>query len=463
MTAVIAPLGRGAARSPGSPGAACPSDPRRWLAGLVLVLLGSNLGAVLALGLARLPVDLAAPGGLATWGGRMTGLLAQVLVLALVLLAARVPWLERAVGQDRLLRWHRWIAPTALVALVAHPLLLALGYSSGVRGWWGSLMALGGSTLDAVTGAALFLVAATASVHVVRRRLPYEGWHLLHVTTYAAVLLAFAHQLSAGSTVLHGSLVRGWWTLQLVLVLSVAALFRIGLPLWRSARHDLRVVEVRRDSADVLTVTVSGRNTDQLGAVGGQFLVWRFLDATHWWRAHPFSLSAAPADGRLRLTARMLGDGTRAMTGLRAGTRVLVEGPYGVLTADSRTRQRVLLIGAGLGIAPIRALLEDLPTDLDTVLVHRAADRSDAVLYEEVTALAVDRPRTRVHLVTGPRGRAEDPHRPLGARHLRALAPDITARDVFVCGPPGLSSDLRRTLRELGVPAGQVHFESFEL
>lgn len=463
MTAVVAPHPRETARSPRSPGAAGPSRQRKWLAGLLLVLLGANLGAALSVGLARLPVDLTAPGGLATWGGRMTGLLAEVLILALVLLAARVPWLERTVGQDRLLRWHRWIAPTALVALVVHPLLLALGYAAGVSGWWSSLLALGGTTLDAVAGTAIFLVASAASVHVVRRRLPYEGWHLLHLTMYAAVLLAFAHQLSAGSTVLQGTLVRGWWTAQLVLVLAVAALFRIVLPLWRSARHDLRVVAVRRDSADVITVTVAGRDVEGLGAVGGQFLVWRFLDATHWWRAHPFSLSAAPADGRLRLTARELGDGTRAMTGLRLGTRVWVEGPYGVLTADSRTRNGVLLIGAGLGIAPIRALLEELPADVDAVLVQRAADRSDAVLHEEIIDLAAARPRTRVHLVTGPRGRSGEPSRPLGARHLHELAPDITARDVFVCGPPGLTSDLRRTLQELGVPAGQIHFESFNL
>lgn len=463
MTAVSAPPKPTAGPGHRSRASAPAHRPRRWLAGLLLLLLGGNLGAVAALGVARLPIDLQAPGGLATWGGRMTGLLAEVLVLAVVLLAARVPWLERAVGQDRLLRWHRWIAPAALVPLIAHPLLLALGYATGVGGWWTSLLALGGATVDAVTGTALFLIAAAASVRVVRCRLRYEGWHLLHLTTYAAVLLAFAHQLSAGSTVLQGTLVRGWWIAQLVGVLIVAGLFRVALPLWRSVRHDLRVVEVRRDAADVVTVTVAGRNMARFGAVGGQFLVWRFLDATHWWRAHPFSLSAAPAGSRLRLTARELGDGTRALAGLRPGTRVLAEGPYGVLTAASRTEDRVLLIGAGLGIAPIRALLEELPAGLDTVVVHRASDDSDAVLHDEITALAADRPRTRVHLVTGARGHLDDLHRPLGARHLMALTPDITARDFYLCGPPGLTVQLRQMLRDFGVPARQIHCESFEL
>lgn len=440
-----------------------PAGLRRWPAGLLLLLLGANVGAVAALGLARLPVDLQLPGGLATWAGRMTGLLAEVLVLAMVLLAARVPWLEKAVGQDRLLRWHRWLAPTALVALVVHPLLLAFGYGRGLGGWWPALLSLGSTTLDAVAGTALFLVAAVTSVRLVRRRLPYEGWHLLHLLTYAAVLLAFAHQLSAGSTVLQGALVRGWWTAQLVLVLTAATVFRLCLPLLRSARHGLRVTGVRRESGDVVSVTVAGRDLDRLTARGGQFLVWRFLDATHWWRAHPFSLSAAPRGNQLRLTAREIGDGTRALVRLRPGTRVLVEGPYGVLAAAARTRDRVLLIGAGLGIAPIRALLEDLPVTVDAVVLNRASTPANAVHQGELTALADSRPATTVHLVTGSRSAAGDPAGPLGAWQLRALVPDLATRDVYLCGPPCLTAQLLSTLRQLGVPAGQIHAESFSL
>jgi hypothetical protein len=39
--------------------------------------------------------------------GRLTGLLASVLLLAQVLLMARIPWVERAYGHDRLVRGHR--------------------------------------------------------------------------------------------------------------------------------------------------------------------------------------------------------------------------------------------------------------------------------------------------------------------------------------------------------------------
>lgn len=433
---------------------------RSWWPVTLLLVLGADVGAVLALGLARLPLDLAAPGGLAIWAGRMAGLLAEVLILALVLLAARVPTLERTIGQDRLLRWHRQLAPVALAALLAHPLLLALGYGAP---WWSSLVSLGSTTLDAVVGTALLLVVSISSARVARRRLPYEGWHLLHLMTYTAVILAFLHQLGAGSAVLQGTVVRTWWLAQLIGVLTAAATFRLALPLLRSARHDLRVSEVRRDSPDVVTVTVSGTGIEKLGARGGQFLVWRFLDRRHWWHAHPFSLSAQPSDHELRFTAREIGDGTRALQHLRPGTRLLVEGPYGLLTTQASHAPKTLMIGAGLGIAPMRALLEELPADSDAVVLHRASTAAEAVLHDELTSLTADRPATRLHLVAGPRGASDDPSRPLSSQHLLDLVPDITDREVYLCGPPALTAQLIRDLRQLGVPAARLHHESFEL
>ncbi|GGY25289.1 hypothetical protein [Streptomyces djakartensis] len=52
--------------------------------------------------------------------------------------------------------------------------------------------------------------------------------------------------------------------------------------------------------------------------------------------------------------------------------------------------------------------------------------------------------------------------RSTGAR-LRALVPDITERDVYVCGPPSMTAAVLGALRELTVPHRQVHAERFGL
>lgn len=433
-------------------------------ASLLLALGGVNVGIVLALGASRLGLDAAAPGGLALWGGRMTGLSAEVLVLAQVLLAARVPWLEAAVGQDRLLRWHRMLGPATLAAVLAHPVLIAVAYSArDGGGWWSQLWTPGGDYLDATVAVGLLLVAGVVSVRVVRRFLPYEGWHLLHLGTYAAVLLAFGHQLDAGTVVLYSPVLRAWWAAQLVAVLAAVSIYRVGLPLWRTARHRVRVDAVVVEAPGVVSVYLYGRDLDRLGIRGGQFLRWRFLTADGWWRSHPFSVSAVPSRYEMRLTASQVGDGTAALARLRPGTRVAFEGPYGVLTRDARTRPRVLLVGAGSGIAPIRALLEDLPLDADAVVVQRASTVADAVLHGELRRIAAARPAVRVHLVTGPRGPATAPDRPLGPAQLLYMVPDVEQREVYLCGPPGLTDDLVATLRGLGVEPAHLRSETFHL
>src|SRR5665647_1518723 len=94
-------------------------------------------------------------------------------------------------------------------------------------------------------------------------------------------------------------------------------------------------------------------------------------------RAHPYSLSAAPDGRTLRITAAHLGDGSARLARLRPGTRVAFEGPYGRLHEGVRTRRKVLLMASGIGITPMRALLEAMDQRPgDVTLVYRA--RSDA-------------------------------------------------------------------------------------
>ena len=219
-------------------------------------------------------------------------------------------------------------------------------------------------------------------------------------------------------------------------------------------------MSVIQEAPGVVSVYVTGRDLDRLAVRAGQFFQWRFLGRYGWWRHHPFSLSAAPNGQYLRLTIKDLGDDTKGLQRLRVGTRVLVEGPYGVLTAARRTRQRVLLVACGIGIAPLRALLEDLPAvPGDLTLIYRARRAEDLVFRGEIDTLARLR-GAAVHYIVGQRGR-DLPADPLEARVLASLVPDVPDRDVYLCGPVAMMDAVRQSLRSLGVPARQIHWESF--
>jgi ferredoxin-NADP reductase len=105
-------------------------------------------------------------------------------------------------------------------------------------------------------------------------------------------------------------------------------------------------------------------------------------------------------------------------------------------------------------------MLEEL-TDSVTVL-YRVRTMTDAVLLDEVEELARAR-GAQVHVLIGRTGAGSPPNTPFEPRNLLALVPDIKDRDVFVCGPPAMTTAVLHTLRRLGVPRRQVHAERFSL
>ena len=297
--------------------------------------------------------------------GRLTGLYGALVMAFQLVLVARLPWLDRRIGMDRLTSWHRWTGFGLLWTLLAHVVFISFGYAEGTDvGPIGELVDLAETTegvLRAIVAFGLIIVVGAVSARYARRRLAYETWHFIHLYTYVAVVLAFTHQVAVGTTFTSSSaatdvLVRrcgAWPSARCSWAASV-------LPLWRNWRHQLRVSAVVPEADNVVSIYITGRDLDQLPARAGQFFLWRFLTKDRWWQANPFSLSAAPDGTSLRLTAKAAGDGTAALRHIKVGTRVFAEGPYGAFTAMHRTRPESVLIAGGVGVTPIRALLEEI-------------------------------------------------------------------------------------------------------
>ena len=391
--------------------------------------------------------------------GRLAGIYGALFMAFQLLLVARLPWLDRRIGMDRLTNWHRWTGFGILWTLLTHVVFISFGYADGTDvGPIGEIVDLAQTTegvLRAIVALGIIIVVGAVSGRYARRRLAYETWHFIHLYTYVAVVLAFTHQVAVGTTFTSSSAATTYWYALWSVALGAVFLGRLVLPLWRNLRHQLRVSAVVHEADNVVSIYMTGRDLDRMPAQAGQFFLWRFLTRDRWWQANPFSLSAAPDGRTLRLTAKTAGDGTAALRHVKVGTRVFAEGPYGAFTTLHRTKPEALLIAGGVGVTPIRALLEDL--EGHAVVIYRVATERDAVLYDELRQLALSK-GAELHLVTGP----AVPDK-LAPGELSRLVPDIGDRDVFLCGPPPMMNAVLRTLGDLGVPKPQIHFERFSL
>jgi predicted ferric reductase len=310
------------------------------------------------------------------------------------------------------------------------------------------------------TVAVLLLVAVgIVSARAARRKFRYETWHFIHLYTYLVIALAFSHQFATGADFVNNAKARWLWSALYIAVGLLLLWYRLITPIRAAFRHQFRVVEVRRESVDVVSVIMTGRRLGELHAEAGQFFRWRFLTRDLWWAANPYSLSAAPSSDLLRVTVKITGDHSAALLNLKPGVRVLAEGPYGTFTATRRTRRRVLLLAGGVGITPLRSLLETLqgrPGDID--LIYRANTEADLVLRHEIDWIA-QRRGIVVHYLLGPPMRGNADH--LSAQQLRRLVPDVGERDVFLCGPEPMMEAARTGLRQAGVSRRHIHHESF--
>jgi predicted ferric reductase len=413
--------------------------------------------------------DLTTVGGVVTSVGIVAGLIGTDLILIMLVLAARIPLIDRIFGHDRAMATHRSLGKPAVYLILAHAVLLTLGYgiSSGLDpvAETVSLWNIPDMPL-AFIGTGLLLAVVVTSLVAVRRKFKYEFWYVIHLLSYAAVLTALPHQLSVGGMLAVGTGQRVYWIALYVLALGSIVAFRFIEPLVKSLQHGIRVTKVESLGSGVASIHMSGRNLKTLGSSGGQYFIWRFWTGKTWWHSHPISLSAAPTDTSARITVRALGDGTTRLGRIPRGTRVSIEGPYGLFTDAGRTSPKLAIVAAGIGITPVRALLEDsrvVPGE--TTILLRGSHEGENFLWAEMDQLARER---GAHLYSSVGPRARRAHSWLSGRDvdrnvsLKSVFPDLKHSDLYVCGPQAWTDAVIADAKASGLPDHQIHTERFD-
>ncbi len=401
--------------------------------------------------------------------GIIAGLMGTDFILVMLVLAARIPFIDHTIGHDRAIATHRKLGKPALYLLLGHGALLLIGYGMS-QGYnpiaeIGPMLALPDMPL-AFIGMGLLIAVVVTSLVAVRRKFTYEGWHLVHLLSYVSVAFALPHQLSVGGVLANGTIQRVYWIALYVIAFGAILTFRFIEPIVSSLRHRITVAGVSTIAPGVTSIHLKGHDLRGLGSSGGQFFIWRFWTGRTWWHSHPISLSAMPTGSSARITVRDLGKGSARISSVPVGTKVSIEGPYGLFTDAARTSPKLAIIAAGVGVTPIRALLEHAQfAPGEATVLLRAGSQDETYLWDEVRDLAAAKGATCFVMVghrarRGPSWLSETDAR-RGVTLLAAF-PELLNSDLYLCGPTPWLDSIEADALATGIRPHQIHAERFD-
>ncbi len=417
---------------------------------LVVVGLWSRHGGVTSLGdsAAKTYTSLA----------QLTGLLCSEAGLLGLILITRTPLMERRYGLDRMFNWHRLLGEAMAIFLALH-IAFSVAAWAIPSGTMNAIQSLTGEepymALTSV-GSVIVLLVTISSLKWFRNKLSYEMWYFVHLTAYFGLAASFSHQIVLGTDFADDSLARSFWVAIHVALVAWIIWSRWGRFFVALARP-LRVSAVTHEAEGITSVVLSGAHLRKAKAQGGQFYLVRQLVKGRWWQSNPFSLSAQPTTAGLRFTVKARGESSNAFTNIALGTRVIVEGPYGVCTPDVVNSEKVLLVGGGIGIGPVMSFLEQLTPQHEPIVLYRVSSEQEMSQVKGIEALATAR-NGSVHTLVGPRATLKVAD-PFSADALLKAVPDLAQRVVIVAGPESMVKAVQRGARAAGVPVENIHAE----
>lgn len=218
-----------------------------------------------------------------------------------------------------------------------------------------------------------------------------------------------------------------------------------------------RVREVRRDTADTVTMWLAPLDGEPLVFAGGQFTMLHAFGVGE----VPISVSGDPTRPELlQHTIRDVGGVTSALVRVQPGDVLGVRGPYGVgWGVRDGVGGDVVIVAGGIGLAPLRPALLEL-------MAHRSSFGRVALLYGARTPEETLYPEELAAWDAGPDldVAVTVDRAPTGYRGRVGLVTTLLTRVTFdpartlalVCGPEVMMRHTAEDLVGLGVPSARV-------
>lgn len=407
------------------------------------------------------------------------GLISYTYFMVVLIISGRIKALDRMYGHDRVMKFHSYLAVTAVVLAVAHRQIKIRVFPFTNMQIMFGMVALTGFMV--ITFLTVFLMVPNM-LHRIRAldrlritvntnlRLDYSILKVIHNFFVVAVLALSVHVLLASSTL------ENWYRMIYIGGLAAFACWtwihhKLVRP-FMNGRKGFFVESVTAVSDNITEIQIKASGTAKLPAYkAGQFAFFSFKGKNLGNEEHPFTISSSPGDDTITFSAKDLGDYSAKLRTVLPGTPVRMDGPYGVFNLPPHSRKPLLFVAGGIGITPFLSILKDIkgkgfPNAIN--LFWGVRTKADLVydgqlndLQNEIDGFSYT-PVISQETVQPSDGRMKSGHI---NDHLivESLGRDLSDYLVYLCGPVPMMRKLVKVLRKLKVRKSNIHFEQFSL
>ena len=383
-----------------------------------------------------------------TYAGEVLGSTAIILMAYSLFLTTRPKWAEKFFGGlDKMYRAHRRSSTTAFIILFIHLFIVPISYPGFQLGNYLAVIAFTG-----VVG----IVLITLSPEGLAAE-SYEGWKKLHRFIGIFFIIGFIHALTVDSL---DALIAITWVQLFFIVGVVSYLYTEIFGRFLGKYLPYRVENIQALNNEITEVDLLPNSAELKKHQAGQFLFVRFPNSKGLNESHPFTISSAPSENRLRLTIKSSGDFTeRLKQTLEVGAEAIIEGPFGLFDYKTGGGKQIWVAG-GIGITPFLAFIRDMENEpvREIYFYYSVRVPAEMVFQEELeNADAKYQNLTMFYHYSEEMGHLtfEDV--------VSKIPSEITEYDLYLCGPLPMIESFSGAATQAGIPTDQIHYEEFSL
>ena len=392
--------------------------------------------------------------------GEIAGLFGIMGISIVVILSARLKFLEDYFGgYDRVYSIHHTLGVISFLALLIHPISLALQYAqvSVIDAAW---LFIPSSDVAITLGIiSLLLMMIVLSVTMFAHRFSYRVLKTIHSSFGAALLLGGVHGFLVPSDISRNSFMK-FYVIGIVVIALGAYAYRTLLGRWLVKRHVYGIEQVNTPVPGVTEVVLLPVDK-RINHKPGQFVFVSFDDPNVFNEPHPFSISSAPHEDVLRLTIKGLGDFTSTLGKLSVGSHALIEGPFGQFVYSNHENKHQIWIAGGVGVTPFLDMARDLchrkPEGYSVDFFYTVRNAPEALFYQELSSMSDQYNGFRFIPYFS------DGYGFLNAQAVATMSGGLFGKEIFVCGPPPMMNRLVGQFTAGGVSKKVIHFELFKM